>query len=243
MTENELQQLTAEIIKELKNDGESEYIERKISDSRFFGEYVSALSNGACLRNEEFGYLVFGVNDKNRKVEGTSVKRSDLERINIKRLLEPKVSYWIYSFYVDSEPIILVKISAAKGEPTFYEGQAYARVGEDKTSLKNLSSEQIRKIYNSTIDWSSITSDNAKIDDLDELALKKAREKFKEKRENSSYLKDIDEILINQLPGFLSAEAKKKKIENLLQEMSKKDQTIKNYGNAKSPKWKKLGEN
>lgn len=191
MNETELQQLTKEIIKELENDGESEYLERKTSDSRFFGEYISALSNGACLRNKDFGYLIFGIDDKNQVV-GTELKKANLERVGIKTKFKPKNDYLCYSFSYQNKPIILVKIPSSKGEPTLYNEKAYVRIGEDKTSLKNLSSEQIRKIYNSSIDWSALTSDSATINDLDEFALKKAREKFKEKRENSSYLKEID---------------------------------------------------
>jgi ATP-dependent DNA helicase RecG len=230
MTETELKQLLKTLIKQ----EESEFLEFKTNDKSDFGKYVSALSNGACLRNEDFGYLVFGINDKSKKIEGTSVKRSDLERIKTKISLEPKVSYWIYNFEIDSKPIILVKISAAKGEPTFYQGQSYARVGEDKTSLKNLSSAQIRKIYNSAVDWSSLVSETATISDLDELALKKAREKFKEKRENSSYLKEIDswdnKIFLNKAGVMFND-----KITNaalILLGKRESIQHLKNYSNA-----------
>ncbi len=191
MTEIELPQLLIELLTEIKNDGESECLERKISDTRFFGEYVSAISNGDCLQNKDFGYLIFGVNEKN-EIVGTEIKRGELERAGIKTKIQPKIDYTCHNIVDQNRSIILVKIPAAKGEPTLYNGKSYVRIGEDKTSLSNLSPEQIKKIYNSTTDWSAQTSDTATIDDLDEVALKKAREKFKERRENSRFLKEID---------------------------------------------------
>ena len=83
MTKIELQKL----FKELLEEAENEFIEYKLSDKTSFGEYLSALSNGACLRNKDFGYLLFGVNNKTKKIEGTEVKKSELERAKIRALL------------------------------------------------------------------------------------------------------------------------------------------------------------
>ncbi len=188
MTETELRQ----IFKELLEEVESEFVEHKLSDKTSFGEYVSALSNGACLRNKDFGYLLFGVNDKTKKVEGTTVKKSDLTKAKITAALEPKIDYSVHDFEYQNKKVILVKISAANGQPTKYLGQSYARIGEDKTALKNLTPGQIQKIYNSTTDWSSQISDTATLGDLDVQAIKKAKEKFKEKAENRDYAKEIN---------------------------------------------------
>ena len=35
------------------------------------GEYISAISNGAALSGREFGYIVWGVNDKTHEITGT----------------------------------------------------------------------------------------------------------------------------------------------------------------------------
>lgn len=188
MTEIELHK----ILEKLLEENESEFLEFKLSQKVEFGQYISALSNGACLRNEDFGYLIFGVNDKNKKIIGTEIKKSDLDRVAIKKFISPKIDYSIHQFKYKNQSLLLVRIDAAKGEPTCYRNQPYARVGEDKTILGNLSTEQIKKIYNSTTDWSSQIVENATIDDLDPTAISRAREKFKEKAENSLYLKEVD---------------------------------------------------
>ena len=36
------------------------------------GEYISAMSNGACISNQAFGYLVWGVHDEKHEVKGTN---------------------------------------------------------------------------------------------------------------------------------------------------------------------------
>ena len=38
------------------------------------GEYISALANGACINNKDYGYLVLGVEDKTHHVVGTNFK-------------------------------------------------------------------------------------------------------------------------------------------------------------------------
>jgi len=48
---------------------------------------------------------------------------------------------------------------------------------------------------------------------------------------------DIDELLLNKLSDALDETQKKKKIANLLSQMSQKDHTIKNKGTKKYPEW------
>ncbi len=55
--------------------------------------------------------------------------------------------------------------------------------------------------------------------------------------------KEIDDLIVDHLPDVLSEQQKNKRIDNLLYEMSSKDKTIKNFGNSRLPRWRKLGEN
>ena len=50
-------------------------------DADRLGKYISALSNGACLDNEDYGYLYFGVEDETLKLLGTTF---DVSRIKAK---------------------------------------------------------------------------------------------------------------------------------------------------------------
>ncbi|MGC9315765.1 MAG: helix-turn-helix domain-containing protein [bacterium] len=52
---------------------EKEWVEFKVDNynPQGIGEYISALSNSACLHNQSKGYLVFGIEDKTCKIVGT----------------------------------------------------------------------------------------------------------------------------------------------------------------------------
>ena len=69
MNEKELKELLEEL---LKKDESDSYIEFKIDlEPSLVGEYISALSNSACLKHRDFGYLVFGIADNSKKIVGT----------------------------------------------------------------------------------------------------------------------------------------------------------------------------
>lgn len=188
MTETELQKLLKELLAEA--EVENEFVEFKLSSKSHFGEYLSALSNSACLKNKDFGFLIFGVADETKKILGTDVRESDLNDVKITALLKPKIDYSTHQFSYQKKKIILVKISAAKGQPTYFSGQAYARIGEHKTSFKNLSEIQIRKIYNSDTDWSAQIIEGATFEDLDPKAVKEACKKIKSKKPHLSNQND-----------------------------------------------------
>jgi len=48
---------------------------------------------------------------------------------------------------------------------------------------------------------------------------------------------DINGLLIDMFPYVLTEKQKKKKVENLLSSLSKKEKSIINRGNSKNPKW------
>lgn len=80
---------------------------------------------------------------------------------------------------IEGKRILIFKIPAApRSLVVKYNGIAYGRNGE---SLEPLSQDKIDEIrYQSPIDdWSSHLVDNAKISDLDDLALAKARIEYK----------------------------------------------------------------
>ena len=66
---------------QLMSHDENEVVEFKEAKSSYstedLGKYFSALSNEARLRNQDFGWIVFGVCDKTHEVCGTSFKDSE----------------------------------------------------------------------------------------------------------------------------------------------------------------------
>jgi len=161
------------------------------------GEYISAMSNGATIANKPFGYLVWGVQDAPHRIIGTNFSfinakegNQDLE-LWLRNLLHPKVKFEIYEFMYNGLNILLLRIPAARGEPTNFKKKPHIRIGSNKTDLRNFP-EYIRMIYNSLDDWSAGIVDDASHNDLDPKAVKLARNKFAERNTRSSYADQID---------------------------------------------------
>ena len=60
----------------ISESGESEWVEFKVNNynPQLIGEYISALSNSACIHFEPFGYIIFGIADKSHEIVGTKFK-------------------------------------------------------------------------------------------------------------------------------------------------------------------------
>lgn len=187
MTDKELANLLDRLI--TKYNRETRHLEFKSNyqDANSLGEYISALSNGATLDNEEYGYLFFGVNDATLDVEGTtfnpfaqkvsfkldksSKTPNQYLELGLRQYIAPKINFQIRSFTANNgNRIVAFIIPAAKEEPTYFMGKAYVRVDSCKTDLKNYP-EWIRQIYNSRKDWSAEIVETATLEDLDSEAV------------------------------------------------------------------------
>ena len=162
------------------------------------GEYISALANGACISNKDFGYLVLGIQDKTHDVVGTNFKPHQYKIGNqdfelwLRTLLYPKLNFEIFEFTYQQKHIVLFRIPAAKAEPVNFQKKPFIRINSQKTDLRN-HPNYVRQIYNSQEDWSLIIVEAATVNDLDEGALKLAKQKFKDKSINESYYAEIDQ--------------------------------------------------
>jgi len=156
-------------------------------DPQKLGEYISALSNGACLDHVDFGYLFFGVEDKTLKVKGTqfdihSQKKGnqDLE-LYLRQTISPKINFKIEEFtYTNGNRLVLFIIPAASGQPTEFLGKSYIRVDSSVTGLSPFI-DWIKEIYNSTTDWTGEVVDGMGIKDLDEEAIELAKKGYTER--------------------------------------------------------------
>lgn len=151
MNEKELHKLIERLLKLPK---ECEWVEFKLNlkTEDEIGKYISALSNGACLQNEPFGYLVFGINDKTLSPEGTkfrpkthTVGKEELEHWLLQKL-SPRVEVLIFEIIYQEKLIALFQIQAASGQPTCFAHQDHVRVGSITRSLKDFP-EKEKKIW------------------------------------------------------------------------------------------------
>lgn len=173
---------------------ENEVIEFKEANDNFstsdIGKYFSALSNEANLRNMEYGWLVFGVRNRDRSVVGSEYRR-DAARLDglkneIARNTEPGVTFRdIHELFVDEKRVVMFQIPAApRGMPISWNGHYFARAGE---SLSSLGLDKLDEIRNQTLasDWTAQVVPGATIAALDPEAVLKAREAFSVKHANN----------------------------------------------------------
>ena len=160
-------------------------------DAERLGKYISALSNGACLDNEKFGYLYFGVEDETLKLIGTMFDASRTKakgnqnlEIFLRQYIMPKIDFKIEEFCdEEGKRFVVFIIPAAKGEPTCFMNIPYVRVDSSVTDLRPYT-EWMRIIYNSQKDWTAEVIVDATLDDLDKEAIAKAREGYKQRYPN-----------------------------------------------------------
>lgn len=167
---------------------ESEVVEFKKAENSFdfddLGKYFSALSNEANLRGFPFAWLVFGYDEKKHEIVGTSYKDGEGALNKMKQDLTNNMSDGqtfreIIPVEVDGKRILMFKIPASPRNIVMkWKGIAYGRDGE---SLKPLNQSKQDEIRNQTPyrDWSAEIVPNATLDDLDEVAIAKARKMFK----------------------------------------------------------------
>jgi ATP-dependent DNA helicase RecG len=138
MTEKELFALLERLQRELN---ETEWLEFK--DSRYdpeeIGEYLSALSNGACLAGRPKGYLVFGIEDESHDVVGThfdpyreKAKGNQNLIMWLTMGLQPNVGFTIHQLNHPNGPVVIFEIGLAWDRPVTFSGKAFIRMARVK---------------------------------------------------------------------------------------------------------------
>lgn len=137
---------------------ETEWIEFKENNYEpdLLGEYISALSNSACIHSREVGYLVFGVEDKTHKIVGTEFRPKEYKIGNqelenwLATQLSPRIDFRIYEFQYETKNVVIFEIDAAFNTPIAFKGNFFIRVGSYKQDL-NKFPEKARRIWMKTL--------------------------------------------------------------------------------------------
>lgn len=150
MTNNQLHDLITELVKQ---PYESEWVEFKLNfhSVEEIGERISALANGACIQNQNFGYLVFGIEDRTNIIQGTSFSpkthkkgNEDIEHWLATRL-NPRIDFNIFEFDYDiNRKISLFIIPAAKSIPVEFLHKSYIRIGSVTRRLSEFPEKQAK---------------------------------------------------------------------------------------------------
>lgn len=121
---------------------EEEWFEFKDNwyDAIGIGEYISSLSNAAAMCGEDFGYLVWGVDNATHALTNTSfnyhvnVKNEPLQHF-LARQTVPDVGFQFCELFLNKKRLVVLTIPAAKQVPTAFGGTRYLRIGSSKVNL------------------------------------------------------------------------------------------------------------
>lgn len=152
MKEQQLIELLNNLVKQPK---ESEWVEFKLNfhSEEEIGKRISALANGAAIHNQDYGYLVFGVEDETHIIKGTSFKPKHHKKGNeelehwLAQRLDPRIDFRIHEYAYDSQRnIALFVIPSAHNKPVDFSHTPYIRVGSITRKLAEFP-EKERKIW------------------------------------------------------------------------------------------------
>ena len=125
---------------------ESEIVEFKenFHSKEEIGERISALANSACLLNQPYAYILFGIKNDNHQIIGTSfrskkhmVGNEELEVWLLNRL-NPRIDFQCFDFeYGDGIFLALYKIPATENVPVKFLNVSYIRVNSSTRQLIN----------------------------------------------------------------------------------------------------------
>lgn len=199
-----------QVLDDLIEKFEYELVEFKEAGKDFdkdkIGQYFSAISNEANLKGSQYGWLIFGVRDRDRAVIGSNYRSTlglDALKQEISQGTNGGVTFIdIFEIYPlvngERKRVIMFKIPAAiTAMPTTWKGHFYGRNGE---SLVSLSMEEIERIRRQEkIDWSKQVIMNSSIAHLDSDAIKLARKNILEKSAKEHILQELKNMSDEEL--------------------------------------------
>ena len=195
-----------EILQMLMERWEYEIVEFKEAKGSYnedkIGQYFSAISNEANLKQQQYGWFVLGVSESvDKHIVGTSFKSGKSEllekfKYGISKDLTDGISFLdVIELYPDVDGkkhrVLMFKIPAsAVGIPTEWKTKYYARSGDSLVPLQQSKIDIIRQ--QNRQDWSRQIISGTSIDFLDNDAIAFARQKYKEKMNRSHISEEIE---------------------------------------------------
>jgi ATP-dependent DNA helicase RecG len=170
--------------------GETEWLEFKQARNSYdfdkLGRYFSAISNEANLKGRDYGWLIFGVDDKTHAIVGSQYRLDPTKLESLKREVANHCSgalsfLDIFCLQRSEGRVVMFQITAApRGMPTAWKRHYF---GRDNESICGLNIQELETIRAQVAleDWSAHKVVEADLDDLDPDAMNIARDKYREK--------------------------------------------------------------
>ena len=126
------------LVKELiKLPEEVQWLEFKHNNYNpdMIGKDISALANGAALKEKSYAYMIWGIDDKTHEIVGTdyniqNLKKGEQELENwLRSLLSPNADFNSYNIKMNNKNVCVLIISCAANQPVKFERTSYIRIG------------------------------------------------------------------------------------------------------------------
>ncbi len=194
------------ILNLLREKNELSYVEAKdsLADKNKIGETISALCNSASYSDQEYAYLIWGIEDTTWNLVDT---KFDLEKCvqGKSGFIYPQIiSAFNYKpklkcgeFWVDGKRLYVLRIKNAGSNPLYFNKIAYIRIGEVIDELCD--HPEIQKyLINKDVDWSGQVPEGSELDWIDEKSFDSLSEKYFDIKENKN--KHLNKVqLLNAL--------------------------------------------
>ena len=179
MKEEDLKEIINKLI---SNKGEFTYIECKGDnyDENMIGKALSGLSNSASYENQDYGYMIWGIEDKTFETVGT---KFNIEKSTGKggskiypRIIEalggntPKIEH--FDFIFNERKVHIVRIKNCEDKPIKFNSIPWIRLGNGDPYTDELMDhpailEKIITKHNNSTDWSSEVTEGSNIEMID----------------------------------------------------------------------------
>lgn len=141
----------------LEEKSESTWLEFKQNNCRpdEIGETVCALANAAMLEDRDRAFIVFGVEDKTKKLVGTSVVLSDLQKGSenfanwLSRKLSPRIQLEFIDFEHRGSNFSIIAIEPSYDRPVRFGDTEFLRVGSNVKKLAEFPNHE-RSLWTAT---------------------------------------------------------------------------------------------
>ncbi len=112
------------------------------------GEYVSALSNAAAFHYKKYAYFIWGVEDENHKIVGTTFNQycdhnKEPYQNYLARNLSPSLNFSFEEVEIQQKRVVVLVIPAAFEIPTAFKEKRYIRIGSSKCNIKDYPKREI----------------------------------------------------------------------------------------------------
>lgn len=141
------------LVKELcKLSDETGWVEFKHNNCspKMVGQDISALANSAVLYDRNFAYMIWGIDDSNHEIVGTTVRLKHEKKGNeelenwLRYLLSKNADFTIESAVIDGQHVEVLIISKAIGVPVSFEKVEYIRSGSYTKRMDEFPTMQVQ---------------------------------------------------------------------------------------------------